>query len=150
MLGRYTVHKEDCLLCTAGSQGSLQILVFRYAAPGPRPSGENITRHDLTDPTDLFENPGTDTYEISVHALLPGTYVIKKYRIDEDHSSLFKIWQQFGYLMPRDEATLSELALESTPVPEYSVCTLPEKEPLTLELNLTNVSMCLVTLELYS
>jgi len=150
MLEKNTVYKDDCLLCTAGSQGSLQLLLFRYRRPRQNDSGGNITRQDLASPETLFEDPGTDSLEIFIHSLLPGTYVIRKYRIDEDHSSLFKAWQQLGYLMPRDEQTLAELASAGAPQPEFSVYTLAEDEPFVLELKLKNVSMCLVTLDLYS
>ncbi|MBQ1312046.1 MAG: hypothetical protein IIY55_09375, partial [Blautia sp.] len=149
-LGPYILRQEDYCLVTAGSPGNVQILAFSFSPPKQEYIQSNADRNDLLHPQELFERQGQDHFRISLSSMPQGIYILKEYRIDDAHASLFGAWSRLDFLMPRDELTLKELAMASCPIPALKTVRIEEQRPFLLELSLPAVSICLVTLELYA
>ncbi len=99
-LGYYQIAAADNYIVSADSSGHFQILLHRYAPLLREYCNKNLEKKDLLSGETFIASPGTDRYQIRISNVQPGTYVIENYRINSDHSNIFKLWSQMRYLTP--------------------------------------------------
>lgn len=149
-LGHYLIRDAGSCLITANSRGSFQILVYRYQHPREEYLYRNVEKEDLALPHSVFENAGSDRFELIIENVLRGTYIVKDYRISRRHTDLFSVWEELDFLYPPTTATLEELRLKSALVPHIQIRRLNEGDPFKMDLDLNGTELRLITVELYA
>ena len=136
-------------MITADSFGHFQILLHRYSPLLPEYSERNLTRQDLLSESTLIEHTGISYYHIRIGNVQPGTYIIEDYRINADHSNLFKYWSQMNYLTPAHNGIRKEIAQISDMLPQIHSCTVDADGYFTIDATLHDLDIHLIVVTLY-
>ena len=150
MLGHYRIRQSSNCLITANSTGSFQILLYRYEHPANRYLTANVSRLDLLLPHTVFVSDEGSRFLIRIENAQRGIYIIREYRIDAMHSSLYAAWHEFGFLNPPNTSSIRELEMKSALLPVISVQKLEQDDIFTIERTLQGNEIMLITMELYS
>ena len=150
MLGHYRIRQSGNALITANSTGSFQILLYRYEHPASRFLVANVSRPDLLQPFRVFHLNEVSRFQIRIENAQRGVYIMREYRIDAMHSSLYSTWREYGFLNPPNPSSIRELEQKSALLPNISVQKLEQDDIFTIERTLQGNEVLLITMELYS
>lgn len=147
-LGRFLLGKGENYIFTAGSMSSLQGILFRYAHINEILAYSQHGDELLTSPMQHFQSAPAEQMDFLFTNVLPGSYIIKRYRITGQAANPLIHWTKYRYFRSLNEKDLKFFRYLSHPETDLFVIEVQPQEPLRLSVLLEPQEVQLLLIDL--
>ena len=150
LLGRYLVKSGENFLITANSRSSFQLLFNQYLHLKDPFLSSNATPLDLMHPELVFYEKNPREYQLLLRGATAGTYIIREYTIDQQHSNLFWNWQSAHTLSTPPGWLIRDFLQLSSLTPRIFLQELAPNEDFVFSILLSQPEVRFYSVELYA
>lgn len=147
-LGHFLLGKGEHYIFTANSKSSLQGILFHYVHIDKPLAYSEHAEELLTAPTLHFQSAPAEQMSFTFRGLLPGSYIVKRYRITEQAANPLKHWPKYRYFRSLSEKDLKFFRYLSHPETDLFVVEVQKGEPLRLSIVLEPQEVQLLLIDL--